>query len=321
MSGEGTAAESRQAVRVVVPEAPERDLAPPSPQGPDAGTRASKGAIARRAIALLAVLAASAGFFVARATGELESCETKITWTSGTPAKVVHEEVCKPLPIESLVPALLLILALVWPDLASVELFGLGRVSRRLEEQDARQSQLESAQQRLETRIENSIQMGQVTNVFPASPMAALAVESYVEELQRRSQGVGAETSEDAAPEWSELVEAAAPLRPWLSVARRLNDPVFQHALTEGAASGSSADAPGLVPEDRQVLKQVQRAGHRFDVEGARRWAAENALQLDAVRDTLRYGPASSAESIRVATKFTRQLFSDLQRRGLVSDA
>jgi hypothetical protein len=276
----------------------------------------------RRGLALLAVLVAVGGFFGARAYDEFESCQTNVTRTSGSPEKVQRETNCKPLPAETLVPVLVLVLALMWPDLTSVELFGLGRVSRRLTEQDARQNQLEAAQQRLENRIENTVAVQQnPTFNFGTNPAAALIAEHKVEEDERRRAAgeAGADGAASSAESYARLKAAVEPLKPWLNIARRLSDPMFAEAVAGGATSGSPADDPRLLPSDVELLRHVQRPGQPFDLDGLRRWASENSLQIDAIRDTMRAGPAANPESVRVATKFAGQLLSDLQRRGLVA--
>lgn len=284
----------------------------------------------RRVLALLVVLAVVSGFFYSRGSGELRSCETKVTRTSGTPAKVEREENCKPLPIEAVVPALLLVLALMWPDLSSVQLFGLGQVTRRLSEQDSRQNQLESAQQRLENEVAanasaqaNAVAQPEqtVNNVVGTDPAVALLVEEVAN--SRKTDGT-ADASASAPVAGKDEMRARFEtvtewLLPWLEVARRMNDPQFAAAVRGGAASGTPSDDPNLLPSDRVLLLRVQRSGHPFGVEALERWLTENELQLATVRDTLRAGTDAASESLRVATQFAEQLLSDLQRRGLVT--
>jgi hypothetical protein len=276
---------------------------------------------ARRGIALLAVVVTVGGFFGARASGELDSCQTKVTRTSGSPAKVERVTECEPLPVETVAPALLLVLALMWPDLTSFELFGLGKVTRRLNDQDARQNELEAAQMRLENRVSVDVANSPTFNNFPNNPVQALDAERMVDEAQRRisEQLEGGEKQPEPADLFEELRVGSEPLKTWLNIARRLNDPIFSQAVEAGAASGSPADDPRLIPADAELLRRVQRPGQPFDLAGLRQWAAENALQIDAVRDTLSAGPSANSQSVRVATKFAGQLLSDLQRRGLVA--
>jgi hypothetical protein len=180
-------------------------------------------------------------------------------------------------------------------------------------------------QQRLENRIENTTNVQQnPTFNFGTNPAAALLAEARVDDHERtrvaRSQQ-GA-TMDDGAMQDDAVLEfqaVASGLIPWLELARRLNDPTFAQAVTDGAAAGSPADDPRLLPRDVRLLRRVQRPGTPFDVDAVRGWASENALRLDAVRDTLRAGSAAAPESLRVATKFAEQLFSDLQRRGLIA--
>jgi hypothetical protein len=270
----------------------------------------------------LAIVVAVGGFFYARTYDEFESCQTKVTKTSGTPEKVERETSCEPVGVETMVPALLLVLALMWPDLAAVELFGLGRVTRRLNEQDARQNQLEVAQQRLENRISIGIDNSPTFNNFASDPFTALLAERKVAEAQRLLAERNADGQEPPTSTvgFAQLEAAVEPLKPWLNVARRLNDPMFAAAVAAGAAAGSPSDDPRLLQPDVELLRRVQRPGHPFDVAAVQQWAAENSLQVDAVRDTLRAGTAANPESIRVATKFAGQLLSDLQRRGLVAN-
>lgn len=262
----------------------------------------------RRFLALLVVVVAVGGFFVARANDGFESCETKVTQTSTAKSKVERTETCKPLPVETMVPALLLVLALMWPDLTSVELFGLGRITRQLKQQDTRQDELEASQQHLENSIQNinAVQQSPTINNFATDPAAAHMTEMAVD----------AEREDDA---YAHLLTAAGPLKPWLNVARRMNGPKFAEAVRAGAASGALAGHPSLQPPDVELLRQVQRPGRPFAVDELERWAEENAVQLDAVRDTLAIGTDANAESVRVATRFAEQLLSDLRRRGLLA--
>jgi hypothetical protein len=242
--------------------------------------------------------------------------------TSGTPVKVERVERCSPLPVETMIPALLVVLALMWPDLTSVELFGLGRIQRRLHDQDIRQTQLEAVQQRLESRIENTLAVQQNPTInFGTSSAAALIAESKVDDDGRRLAEAGGEHGSSSVDQSEALMASVEPIKPWINLARRMNDPGFAAVVDAGAASGSPSDAPGLMRSDVALLRKVERPGHPFDVTALRAWASENSLQLDAVRDTLSAGAQANPESIRVATKFANQLFSDLQRRGLVATA
>lgn len=288
-------------------------------------------ATARRLVALAVVLVAVAGFFWARETDHLAACTTKVTRTSDRPPVVTREESCDPLPVDSLVPVLLAVLALMWPDLASVELFGLGSIARRVNKQDARQNHLEAAQQRLENRLEATVtatarqSQGIELNFGTNASLARLA------ETVAKGGGSGesaAETSTEESPQTSEPSKEALlsefsvvvePVTPWLEVARRLNSARFSAVLHDGADSGTPSDDSRFVNTDKELLRRVERPGQPFDVEALERWASENALQLDAVRDTVHAGSDASTESLRVATKFASQLRSDLERRGLVA--
>lgn len=278
-------------------------------------------ATTRRVVALLVVLVMAGGFFYAGDTGSLRHCETKVTRSDDKPPKVSTEESCRPLPVESLIPGLLLVLALMWPDLASVELFGLGRVARRLTAQEERQNELQAAQHRLENQIEANLTVQQNPTInFAMNPYMALLTEAKVNAHGQQVPGTGAPAEgQDRDALLVSFLSAAAPLKPWLNLARRLNDPTFAAVVREGATSGSPADDPRLLPPDKRLLQEVQRPGHPLDVEEVVAWATENSLQLTAVRDTLNAGSHANPESLRVAVKFAGQLFSDLQRRGLVA--
>jgi hypothetical protein len=218
----------------------------------------------------------------------------------------------------------------MWPDLASVQLFGLGSITRRLNEQDSRQNSLEAAQQRLENRIETSVavQANPTINNFPFDPRLARHLEGLVEAQRSGQPGDAAPslpaeqdvgTGGDSVRIFEEFDRQVQPLKPWLEVARRLRDPHFAAAVTRGADHGTPADDPQLLPEDAILLRRVQRPGHPLDDDSLRRWAAENQLQLDAVRDTIHAGRDAHPESVRIAIKFAELLFADLQRRGLVA--
>jgi hypothetical protein len=293
----------------------------PAAEVPAAGR--SRLAIARRSVALLLVVIAAGAFVWARQYDEFQSCQTTTTHSADVPPKIATKEECKALPPQDLLPLMLVALALLWPDLGSVELFGLGRIARRLNAQDARQNVLEAAQQRLENRVETTVSTAQnVAISFATDPSAARLVETVVN-LDRRLAETpqAAETDAATAPDDGTLqafLEAFAPIQPWVEVARRLNQPLFANALRDAAASGRPSDDPRLLETDKQLLRLIERPGQPMDLDELLVWANENALQLDAVRDTFAAGESATPESLRVATKFARMLGSDLQRRGLV---
>jgi len=278
--------------------------------------------------ALVVVVIAAVGFISLRATDSWRSCTTEVTRTSDTPPYVEHVETCDEVSLTVLIPVLVLLVALMWPDIAEVELFGLGSVKRRLNEQDARQNELEATQQRLENRLIAQVQQNAVVHQSPVvnigtDPAAAQLVEGVLDEraraeAARQEAGVPAPSTQEQRQRLDEL---GAQLAPWLNVARRMNDPAFAAAVRRGAASGSPSDDPELLEPDKELLRRVERPGHPFRADELERWAQENALALDAVRDTLRAGDAASPESVRVAAKAAGQLVSDLERRGLVATA
>ncbi len=286
--------------------------------------------------ALAVVLVAAIGFVSLRATDTWQSCTTKVTTRTGLLPSHENTSSCDEVSLTVLVPVLILLIALMWPDIAEVELFGLGSVKRRLSEQDLRQNQLEASQQRLENQLIAQVHQNAVLNQSPVvhqSPVFNIATNAADAQLvegivdQQRARNSAGEPAQDQTartnPEEQRqlLDERGAQLRPWLNVARRMNDQSFAAAVRRGAASGTPSDDPQLIEGDKELLRQVERPGHPFDVEELASWAQENALALDAVRDTLSAGDTANPESIRVAAKFADQLFSDLQRRELVASA
>jgi hypothetical protein len=279
---------------------------------------------ARRVLALLLVVVAAGGFVAAREYDQLESCQTTETRPVEGARSVETERRWEPLPPEDLLPIFLLALALLWPDLTSVELFGLGRIARRLNDQDARQNTLEAAQQRLENRVETTVSTTQSIALNFANDENYARLVDRVVELERRAGVEGEEPGPPAEPAegtLAEFREEFRPIQPWVEVARRLNQPLFAQVLREGADSGRPSDDPRLVEADKQLIARIERPGRPFEFDEFLAWGHENALQIDAVRDTYAAGENATRESLRVATKFARMLWSDLQRRGLAATA
>lgn len=319
--------------------------AAPTPEAPDTSTtptsrKDTKWDHTRRFLALLLIVAAGVGFFVARETDEFRSCETKVTRTSDAPPKVSSEQTCKALPPQDLLPFFLVALALLWADLTSIELFGLGRVAKRLNEQDGRQNALEASQQRLENRVETNVRTDQSVAITFANDENVARLAGKVVDLERiaaagglaprppdsRPLGSGTERDADATSEpavepeghLSLFLAAFAPVQPWVEAARRLNQPRFAAAVGRAAQERPSADE-NLVTSDRELLSRIERGGtlKAYDLV---QWAISNAFQIDAVRTTYSAGETATHESLRVATDFARDLWADLQRRGLVAD-
>jgi len=279
---------------------------------------------ARRFLALLLVAACAVGFTVSRTSEELQVCETQQTTTPNQAAET--REICQPLPVQDIVPVLLLALAFMWPDLTHIELFGLGKITRRLEGQEIRQDQLESAQNRLENQVLTAIQVKASQNLnvvnYATSPdLAGLA--ERITTLEREQRGEGPlEAADEAASDAGDIQEVfrrtAEPLRPFLEVARRFNDPSFSTAVESGGERPWESE--NLITADKALLRQVAFGGQHLNVAELRAWAAENQVQADVVRDNL-WGIDGAAEgSLEVATRMARLLWADLQRRGLISD-
>lgn len=276
----------------------------------------------RRLLAFGLVIVAAGGFVYLRAADKWRSCSTDDSTGSGF---IYHDERCDDVSITILAGPLLLILALIWADIAEVELFGLGSVKKRLLEQEGRQNELAAAQQRFENRLEASMQVSTnqtlVAN-FPTNAADAQAVEGIVDARlasQSRDEDEPAATAETAATARAQLLERAKDLEPWMDVASRMSQPRFVAAVKAAAPSGSLSDAPGLLNEDLARLSLIERPGHPFDVDGFTAWRDENALQLETVSGTVRAGDRATPESVRIALKFADQLWSDLQRRGLIT--
>lgn len=272
----------------------------------------------RRGAALLVVLVAAGGFFYVRSTGDLEKCTTKTVRTDDVPAKVSSEENCEPIPVESMVPVFLLVIALMWADLASVEILGLGTVTRRLNEQDARQNQLEAAQLSLQNTVQSSA-VAQTNLYFANSAEYALGTEV----LARRQldSGEAPPTGAPTSDRLSDFETAVEPLKAWLLVDQRMRDPTFASAVQAGAASGNLSDSTSLVSRDKDLLKQIERPGTPFAVDQMRAWSAENQTMIRSVRETLQAGAGANPEALRIAAAFCNQLLSDLRRHGLVPTA
>jgi hypothetical protein len=276
------------------------------------------------------VLLAAGAFVTSRVSDEFDVCDTQTTELRGEAQG--SRETCKPLPVQDIVPLLLVALAFLWPDLTHVELFGLGRVVRRLDVQEMKQDQLEGAQNKLEATVLSSAQAHatqrlEVHNYANSPDLAQLA--ERVDALERQQRGhelkhppemrEGEKAVSEADP-WAAFESAAAPLRPWLEVARRLaNDERFAQAVRDAGERPWESDK--LTEVDKNLLRSLAYGGARLDVAALQKWAEENHLAADVVRDAFRAGTSAAPDSLRVATRLARLLYADLERRGLIGAA
>ena len=119
----------------------------------------------RFAAGAVAVVGASlvlAGYFVPA----LQVCQQQLASTGNT--GVV--EICAPVGLPGLVPIVLLVTALLWPDLSEVTVAGLFSLRRRIEEQAQRQAELEGRLFQIQQATQQATQQ---TNVLVSTEALA----------------------------------------------------------------------------------------------------------------------------------------------------
>jgi hypothetical protein len=264
----------------------------------------------RRGLAFAIVVASAIAFAVSQTVDALQVCEA----ISTRAAKAVEtSETCKPLAVQDLIPFLLVSLVLMWPDVTDIEVFGLGRITRRLDSQDHRQD-------RLEARISNVVSQTVEVNYASTPEFTLLAdrVSAWVEGQGDVSAIAVEQTPSPQDGTQSNFHSRADPLRPYLEVARRLrHDKRFAEAV--GAGGETPWENTELTPGDQQLLSSVATEG-RFQMDDLLAWADHNAIGAQVVRDNLRESDVAAPDSLRIATATADRLWSDLRQRGLVKD-
>lgn len=290
---------------------------------------------ARRWLAAIVVALAVGGFIYFRANDDYRSCKKTTTTNTGAITLTTTTESCDELPLTTLVPVLAVVIALMWLDIAEVELFGLGSVKRKLNEQDRRQNELEMSQLSLANQLQAHVVQTanlqqEASNILTLNMLDPLQAQRAIEQINAREE---AETVSDAPPaaETSttpgdeaerlrrQLDEHRPTLAPWLNAARRMNDSLFADAVEKGAPSGRAAEDPRLRAEDAELLSRVMHPGIPFDIPAFKSWYEENSAQINAVRHTYAMLSRMKLDSLSLAAKFAEQLVSDLERRRLIS--
>lgn len=325
--------------------APEGDTTAPAERQSGGG----KLTAVRRAAAVAVIVLCAVGFFATRVVDSLTVCTIVETseWLSFKSVKS-----CNPLPVQDVVPGLLLALALLWPDLASFELAGIGRIQRRLEGQEVRQDALESQQNLLMQTVASSAASAKsemhlnLTHPDLAAVVGRLAkLETKISDDARQSSSSAdhalPELASDSADEPNsepsphpvgrpkrnesitspsdQLVAQTRDLWPWLEYVRRLGDRRF----VENAASwaeGTDLAALSLPAADQKILGAVERAaGQRVHPERVRDWDSRRQLEIQMLRQNLEKGPALEERAANIAAGVADELRGELKATGLIN--
>lgn len=304
--------------------------------------------VARRLAAIAVVLLCVVGFFATRASDSLAICTHEETSRSGVVTRI---ESCKPLPVQDVVPGLLLALALLWPDLSSFELAGIGRIQRRLEGQEVRQEILERQQNLLMQTVASSAASARSEmHLSLANPDLADVVRRLTD-LEKHSgatsselpsghslprlpgesdEPAGSSTASAAAADRStreapivspgeQLAERTRDLRPWLEYVRKLGDTRFVDCAAEWA-EGVDAAALSLPVADQRILEAVERvAGRRVPPDRVREWSGRRQLEIRLLRQSLETGSALGERAANSAAAVAEGLREELKATGLAA--
>lgn len=305
----------------------------------------------RRFLAFAVLSICVVGFVATRVFDEMAICTAQTT-TRGLAFSLVNS--CSPLPVQDVVPALLLVVALMWPDLASFELAGIGKVQRRLDHQAVRQEGLEAQQQMLFQTVASSTATARsstylsLTNPDVANVVSRLAgVENDLRAL-RGEKGTDTAASDDSDPNvgWGsedrtttvrgepsttgnrsqpqvlspaeQLREATKDLLPWLNYVLKLRDRHFRQAAIAWAAGQDDAKSE-LVPSEQRMLDAVEAvAGQRPAPSDALRWGDRRELELRMFRQNLEKGDELGSRAANSAVEVASYLRAELHAMGLI---
>lgn len=235
-------------------------------------------------------------------------------------------KICNPPGLEDFVPVLLLLVAFIWPDITELDIRGLGRIVKRLDQTNERQDQIAETQDRIAHQLTQVQQVAsQRVNVNVADTTAlARQIDDLREQLKSLPAGEvptppRAEVVGDREAVRSELLESWRQLEPWAEFGRRLTENRFL-GWAQALAAGEPPSA-AMPDTARRLIERVQTAGGgAIDVPTVRSWYAEREPQLDMVRRTLNDLDGLPARTLNDAAVLSERALADLRSRELIPD-
>jgi hypothetical protein len=287
-----------------------------------------KWTIARHVLAIVAVLAACVLLVGSQYRSDWKVCET-IQRSAKRGEGESTERKCSPAsPAIALAP-LLLALLFVWPDLSEVELFGIGRIRRRLDRQAETQHELLDGQQAILQKVEAvqvstqvssmsqgvTVQLGDQLNL--ANQVVALGDRLAQIEATRKAGGEEVEVPAEIPTVPPPMVDPISKINPWLALAALLNSPGVLDSVRDATSKGlPAAQAEGLTETEKATLLRAPGEGS-FDLDGFLAWRSEYAAQLELLRKAQHPSQRLSAEERKEAERLAASLFAELRRRGV----
>lgn len=200
--------------------------------------------------------------------------------TVSEPARPVRET-CKAPGIAETVPLIIVGLVLVWPVLESIELFGVGKISRRLDDHEDRQNEMKRTQDEILTSVRSTATStaSQTTNFFAAPEFASMVGDIAALKVQGRSESTSREAD---GGDGSNLESVLERLKPYLQLSRRLNDPSFRESVLD-----RDEISPALVAGDVELMSEVGAESVQ-SVETLDHWREANLAELRLLREAAR---------------------------------
>lgn len=276
----------------------------------------------RRWTAAILALVIAVAFIASRYVDDLEVCQT-------TPPKTQNElaqTVCKPIPVQDVAPLLLIFVALLWPDVTEIDIRGLGRIVRRLDETNETQEEIAETQERIVSQLTQVQQVASQRVDINLSDTTAFAkqVEDLKIELaelqagQRGEEvqpGVTEPTPSDRASLRGELLDVWRELESWAEFGRRQLDDAF---ASWAAVMNEGGDLPIPPSSQRLIQRVLAEAGGKIDLDAVRDWYSERQPQIETVRRTLNELDELPDKTLRDALVLAQRALADLRGRGLV---
>jgi hypothetical protein len=281
----------------------------------------------RRGAACAVVVVAVVLWFLSRYRHDFQVCQTTTTTTKTQ----VVKKACGPIPIQDFLPVLLILGALIWPDVTEIDVRGLGRIVRRLDVTNEKQQEIAETQDRIIGQL-TQVQVGQTANQSVAVNVAdSTAFARQLDDVQEAIKGLQrgetvpsiappAGQGEDRETLRSELLDAWRELEPWAEFGRRVNEDRFANYAAQVLAL-----PPDMLKNPDTATRLTNRvraaAGGSLDIDGVRDWYAERQPQLETVRATLNELDDLPDKTLRDALVISRRALDDLRRRKLISEA
>ncbi len=292
-------------------------------------TAGRKATITRHVFAIVAVLAACVLLIGSQYRSSWKVCETTGRSERGAPEKTVERKCSPASPVIALAP-LLVSLLLIWPDLSEVELFGIGRIRRRLDRQAETQHDLLEGQQAILQKVEAvqvstqvasmsqgvTVQFGDQLNL--ANQLVALGDRlAQIEEAMKKSGGAEIELPSEAPARAPLMVDPISKIKPWLALAALLNSPGVLEAVRDATSNGlAPAQAENLTESEKATLRKA--LGERpFDLDEFLAWRSGYAAQLELLRRAQHPSQRLNAEEHAEAERLAARLLTELERRGI----